>query len=349
MKSLMEKEIFEQGEIIANLARKHIVNYCVMVNFPSKIERVKFIASGSSYNCACLAARFFKDMADIEAECEFSSEFLSRAQRMPFKANENTLYFFISQSGETTDTVEVLDIVKATGGKTFALVNNSNSTLYNGADFALDAGAGEEKSIAATKSFTACVFCTWLCALKAMQNKSKDISGLLKNLEGISEGIEQTFALSPQIEKAAAFMSSSKSLPIVGYGYYLELAKEAALKIKETSFIDANAYPLGEFVHGHVALLNQKSALLEIYTDGANAFELKNLKRIADDYNPKIIAITDFGGKIAAEHTIIFKKQNCAITKTLCIAIILQLLALKTAYKLKRDVDNPHGLSKVVK
>lgn len=345
MNSKMEKEIFEQSAIIGELLDKNIKNYCVLVDFPSKVSRIKFIASGSSFNCANLGEKFFRDIADIDATCEFASEFLASKDQ---KIDPDTLYFFISQSGETVDTVEVMDRAKKCGAKTFAVVNNPSSYMYENADFSLCAQAGKEESIAATKSFTACVLCVWLCALKAAQNKSKDISKYLENTQNIAKDMDETLLLFDKMDKPASFLSKYKSFPIVGYDYYFALAKEGALKIKETSYTDSNAYALGEFIHGHVALLNSQSTCIEIFSKDMSAFEIKNLRKIEDGYNPKVIAITDFQGKVNAEYVLPFKETECVITRVLCVALILQLLALKIAYKLKCDVDNPKGLSKVV-
>ncbi|GBF23123.1 glucosamine--fructose-6-phosphate aminotransferase [Candidatus Gastranaerophilus sp. (ex Termes propinquus)] len=354
-KSLMEKEIFEQGDIIEKLVAKHIKNYCVMIKFPSKVSKVRFIASGSSYNCALLGAKFFRDISSLDATCEFSSEFLSIKNP---KIDPSVLYFFISQSGETADTLKAMEIVKAAGAKTYAVVNDPNSKMYKDADFALCADAGKEESIAATKSFTASIFCTWLCALKAAQNSSKNISKHLACVNKIAKNIDETaFMLTNKahpeygaLKRAADFLSKHKSFALVGYDYYFELAKEGALKIKETSYINTNAYPLGEFVHGHVALLNSQGVIVEIFSKDLGDNEIKNLKRIQDDYEPKVVAIVDSSVQgIRAEHFLTFPKTDCTITRVLCIAVLLQLLALQMAYKLKRNVDNPKGLSKVVK
>jgi len=344
--SFMENEILEQSTIIEDLISRYVKNYCVMVDFPSKVKQIKFIASGSSYNAACLAKKFFRDIVGTDACCDYSSEFLSSPNQ---KVDPDALYFFISQSGETADTVEVMDIVKKARAKTYAIVNNECSYMYENADYSMFAAAGKEESIAATKSFTACVFCAWLCALKAAQNISKDISKYMMNLQYIPRDMDETLFLEKKIDKAASFLSKYKSFPVVGYDYYYELAKEGSLKIKETSYIDSNPYALGEFIHGHVALLNHQSALIEVYSEDMGQYEKKCLKKIEDNYNPKVVAITDTKDMVKADYTIVFTKTDCQITRVLCVALVLQLLALKIAYKLKRDVDNPQGLSKVVR
>lgn len=344
-KSLMEEEISQQSGVLKELISKYVVNYCVMVNFPAKFKRVKFIASGSSYHCACIGQRFFEDIAGVETACEFSSEFLINKNRI---IDPETLYFFISQSGETADTLAIMEIVQEKKATCFALTNNIDSTLSKKADYTLSIEAGVESSIAATKSFSASVFCVWLCALKLAQSKSKNISKYLENLEKLPAILDELLLNQEKVNKAAKFLSKFKSLPIVGYNYYFAAAKEGALKIKETSYIDANAYALGEFLHGHVAVLNQKMPLLEIFTDDLGAIETRNLNKIHEQYKPKTIVITDSVGYKDCEVAINFPKFENDLIKCLCVIILLQLLALKTALCLKRDVDNPFGLSKVV-
>ena len=345
MKTLMEQEINEVGQVLGNLISKYIVNYCITVNFPSKFSRIKFIASGSSHNCAGIAEKFFRDIAECDGSCEFSSEFLSN--RNP-RIDKDTLYFFISQSGETFDTSTALETVKKAGGMTFALTNTEECKMNSLADTYLNVEAGKEASIAATKSFTACVFGAWLCALKLAQSKSIDISSHIEGIEKLPSAIEDIIANPKQFEVVANFLAKHKSLPIVGYDYYYAAAKECALKTKETTFIDANAYALGEFMHGHMALLTQKNAIIEIFTDDINPFEKKSLDKIKQKYNPKTIVITDYKGYMENDYEIIFPKFKTMIFKVLALITIFQMLALKTAIKLKRNVDTPEGLDKVV-
>ena len=169
-----------------------------------------------------------------------------------------------------------------------------------------------------------------------------------KNIETLKSQLENILANTDQIKKCAKLLSEQKSFPIVGYDYYYAIAKEGALKTKETSFIDANAYALGEFIHGHVALLNEKNAILEIFGEDLGEFEKKNLGKIKDKYKPQTVTIADFEYDAQNPYNIVFEKCKNDIVKYLSIIIILQLLALNVATELGRDIDNPQGLSKVV-
>ncbi len=335
-----EKEILSQKNLIDKIVNTYFKGN--KLNFPSidkeKYKEVKFIASGSSYNAARLGHKFFEENYDIIANFEYSSEFISNPNR---KIKNDTLYVFVSQSGKTYDTGYALDIVKKEGGNTFSFVNNSNSKIYNEADYKVDVMAGVENSIAATKSFSACVICLWLFS----KYFSCENSNILNELTEAKKAINDIFSMENEILKGANFLAKQKSVSIIGYGTGYILAKETALKIKETSYIHSCAYPTGEFLHGHSAILNEHKALIEIFTSDMKNFEKNTLLKIKKDFNPEILSITDFDTN---ELSIKFPKYNYAISKICAICVILQLLALKTALISGENVDKPKGLNKVV-
>ena len=147
---------------------------------------------------------------------------------------------------------------------------------------------------------------------------------------------------------AAKFLSKFKNIVITADGISYAIAKEASLKIKETSYINVYSNILGEFMHGHVAILNNKPAFIHISINELSYTAIKNLNKIEEDYNPPICIIGCSNEKIKAKHHI---NLNCEsdIVKSFCIVVISQLLALETAKALGKNVDKPHGLNKVVK
>ncbi len=343
----MLAEIKEEPLVFDYLINKYIKNGKIEIDFPLNFDEIKFVASGSSYNCARLGQKFFENISKLKTSFEYSSEFNSNEDRA---INKDVLYFFISQSGETYDTKYALNLVNKSGGHTFALVNNDNSYIYNNCEFKMNIEAGAEKSIAATKSFTGGVLCLWLIALYIAQNKGIDIKNHIKDIENIKNDTNSVIKNTKNIEKAADILSKLKSFPLIGYSYNYVIAKEGALKIKETSYIDVNAYPTGEFLHGHTAILNENSVIVEILYNTAGEFEKKTLEKIKKDYNPKIIAISDIEPDIENENflEVKFEKFKNEIITMLSSVIILQILALKIALKLNRNVDKPLGLNKVV-
>jgi len=341
MKTKMETEIFSQEKVLEDIEKKYIKDGKINFGFDVDFEEIKFIASGSSYNAARLGYKFFEKYTDKRISFEYASEFISNLTK---KIKKDTLYCFVSQSGETFDTKCALQIVKNEGGKTLAVVNNSNSAIYNAADYKIDMAAGKEYSIAATKSFLSGVICLWLFALKYSENFNIDKT--IKSLNEAKNAIKSVLSDTLDIEKIAKIIHTKKKLSLIGYGFGYILAKEGALKIKETSFIDTSAYPTGEFLHGHTAVLNKSRTLIEIFTSELSEFEQNTLNKIKKDFNPQIISITDV--KDDGKNTARFQKFNSDIAKICAITVILQLLALKTAQQLGMDVDKPHGLNKVV-
>ncbi len=343
----MMNEIKEEPLVFEYLINKYIKNGKIEADFPLNFSEIKFVASGSSYNCARLGQKFFENISKLKTSFEYSSEFNSNQER---EINKDVLYFFISQSGETYDTKCALNLVNKKGGHSFALVNNNNSYIYEASEFKMNIESGVEKSIAATKSFTGGVLCLWLLALYIAQNKGVDIKDYIKGVQNIKNDTLDVINNTKNIEEAACVLSKLKSFPVIGYGYNYVIAKEGALKIKETSYIDVNAYPTGEFLHGHTAILNENSVIVEIFYNSMGEFERKTLDKIKKDYNPKIIAISDIKANIENENflEVKFKRFDNEIITMLSSVIILQILALKIAQKLNRNIDKPLGLNKVV-
>lgn len=346
-KSCMEKEILEQSEIAKNILDAYLdQDGNINVDIPEGINRIILVASGSSYHCARYAAELFGSVAKIEAHAVYSSEFLLEAT---IAHNPDVLYIFITQSGETTDTNSALEKAKEFGVKTLCITNKENSTIWNAAQYKMACLAGEEHSIAATKSFTSQLLCSTLLALKFAQNKGVDIYDYTLDLKTIPLYIEQAYALLPKIKQLARFISKYKNIVITADGSSYALAKEASLKIKETSYINVISSILGEFMHGHVAILNNnRSVLIYILNDNLTYTATKNLNKIKESYNPPICVIGNKTNQVKSTYNINIDCEK-PIIKTFGIAVIIQLLALETALKLHRNVDKPHGLNKVVK
>jgi len=348
----METEIYEQSIILDTLLKTHVDdNDDILLDVPQDIEKIVLVASGSSYHCARYAADLFGNIAGIEARAMYSSEFLLKSA-VPHSLD--ILYVFITQSGETSDTNKALNRAKEFGVLTYAVTNKKESTIWNSADYKIDCQAGEEKSIAATKSLTSQMLCLTLLVLKyaslkniAQSGKCIDVSGVLEELRSLPEEIDITYSLHPQIKKMAKFLSIYKSIVITADGISYALAKEVALKIKETSYINANAIILGEFMHGHVAVLNKKYPLIYIENGDLSYTAIKNLNKITDDYKPSLCIIGNTNDKVKTKFNINLSCES-DIVKAFCIVVIGQLLSLEIAKCLRRNVDKPKGLDKVV-
>lgn len=341
----MEQEIFEQADILDNLLRNNLKDGEICLDVPQDIKKIVIVASGSSYHCARFAADLFGNLAGMEARAIYSSEFLLKSA-VPH--DNDILYIFITQSGETSDTNSALKKAKELGMRTLCITNRKDSTIWQAADFKVDCRAGEEKSIAATKSLTTQMLCCTLIVLKYAQYKGIDISNYIEQLKTLAPAIRKTFELHSSIKGCADFLAKFKNIVITADGISYAIAKEASLKIKETSYINVYSNILGEFMHGHVAILNNKPVLIHISVDDLSYTAIKNLNKIEEDYGAPLCVIGSSNEKIKTKFHI---DINCEseIVKSFCLVVIVQLLALETAQNLRRNVDKPHGLHKVVK
>lgn len=344
-KSSMEQEIFEQAQVLENLLQIHVNdNNYILFDIPSDIKKVVIVASGSSYHCARYTADLFGNIADIEARAIYSSEFLLKSV-VPH--DKDILYIFITQSGETSDTNSALNKAKEYGMRTLCITNKKESTIWNASDFKIDCCAGEEKSIAATKSLTTQMLCCTLLVLKYAAHKGIDIISYLYELKNLSAMVEETYKLHNKIKIAAKRLSRYKNIVITADGISYAIAKEASLKIKETSYINVYSSILGEFMHGHVAVMNNKLPQIHISVNNLSYTAIKNLNKIKEDYKTLLCVIGNSNEKVDADFNLDIDCES-PIIKSFCLIVIVQILALEIAKCLKRNVDKPHGLNKVV-
>ena len=166
-------------------------------------------------------------------------------------------------------------------------------------------------------------------------------------MHGLAANLKKALSLRPQIKILAKFLAKYKNIVITADGISYALAKEACLKIKETSYLNVIASILGEFMHGHVAILNNKSALLHICVNDLSYTAIKNLNKIKEDYNPPICIIGNGNDKVRPKYNININIESEMI-KSFAVIVICQLLALEIATLLGRNVDKPKGLHKVV-
>lgn len=347
--SNMETEIFQQPYILEFLAKKYITpEKYILINLPLNIKKVVLIASGSSYNCAHITAEVLKESANCDAECIYSSEF---SLNRNITIDKDTLYVFISQSGETTDTLDALKHVIKSTDKTLCITNNDDSTIWQLSNYKILTCAGKEHSIASTKAVSAQLFCSYLLVLKIMYSKNIDIQSDLNYLYNLPTFLKTILEDTKSIKAVAKKLSKFNTLSILGSRAFYALAKEGALKIKETSYINTTGYPQGEFMHGHVAVLNHKSAVISLIDSDNEAFCIKNLQRIKDDYKPFIVALSNNNSNGLLDEVSDHNFRLNAETKIFTLfgdLLILQLLALEIAKQLKRNIDRPKGLRKVV-
>lgn len=346
MSYVMEAEIISQGEIIESLIKKYVLNYCVLMDIPLEVRRISIVAAGSSYNAGVFGKNFFENISSVETTVNYASEIVNSS----FSSfDKNTLYILISQSGESVDTVCAMKKIQASGAKVLCITNNLDSTMYKEADYKFDINAGREQAIAATKTFSATVVMLWLLAVKIAQNKHLDVSEETKNIYLIKNNIELFLKNIDNLDLAAKYLSKKKAISISGIGIFYALSLEAALKIKETSYISTCAYPMGDFIHGHFAVLNKEKTFLTFLLSDSTENEINLVKKIQKTYKPKCIVISDEYEDYDSDILIKFQKGQSKIATIVNMIILVQLLALKIAVRLGKNVDNPKGLNKVVR
>jgi len=361
----MYEEIWEQPEIIKELAdrylpvNKPVQNVCL--EMPAQeiknLSKIYITASGSSRNVGNIAKYVIEAIAKIPVEVDFASEFAHRDTIL----TGNDFVIAISQSGKTADTFAALESAKHKGAHTLALTNNTDSKIHNLAESKMTVGAGIEKSIAATKSFTAQLLNLYALALFLGEQRKTITAQRAKEvkleLHNLIYKIEKLLRNDKNIEKIANKIKESKNLVILGRGANFAAAQEGALKIKETSYIDANGYPTGEFLHGHMAVLDENIPVISIIVHNkANDINynlaVKNTEEIKYKLNPGLIIIKNQKDKqietLFSSAGFINIPECDEIVSPMLTVITLQILAVKIADLLGRDVDHPRGLSKAV-
>lgn len=346
-KTSMEAEIKEQPEIIFELIKKYINNdYTINLTLPENVKNVALIASGSSYHSAAIAANFIRDNVHCPAQSYYASE-VSIIDN--FDVDINTLYIFISQSGETSDTNKALSIISQKTDKTLAITNTKNSTLYNCAKYKMLTYAGKEKSIASTKAMCAQTFCLFVVAVKLLQLAFIPSRDFVDYLLSVPEYINDAFMKRDDIVKFSEILTNYDNAAILASGMFYPLAKEAALKIKETSYINTTAYPTGEFLHGHIAILNKKCAVIAFVNADNAEFSKKVFANINFNYKTDSLIISSMSSCDCDTKNVILLFSENDIQFLFTCLIMLQMLAYESSMLLNCNVDRPQGLSKIVK
>ncbi len=355
-KHFMHKEIYEQPTVIGETLKSFIDPQNKILNFESKllndkVDRITLIACGTS-SYACRVARYwFEKYARVPISVDIASEY---RYRNIFKS-DNELVLFISQSGETRDTMASLEEAKRKGLKTMAIVNVVDSSIARIADESIMTLAGPEIGVASTKAFTTQLLTLFILAVFLGKNK-KLIPSKLEN-EIIDQLIEIPSLLSSCLENEylirniASEIYNANDVLYMGRGEGHGLALEGALKLKEISYIHAEGYAAGELKHGPIALIDENVPVIGIIP--FNDLFDKTLSNLAEvnARGGKIISITDKKGlkqvKDISNYNIIIPHANSFCQPILC-AVAVQLLAYHIAVFKGTDVDQPRNLAKSV-
>ena len=357
-KHFMAKEIHEQPEVVGHTLAHYIDMVTETVALPvplpfewSKIKRLSISACGTAYYAGLVAKYWFERFAKLSVEIDIASEF--RYREAPLEAGD--LAIFISQSGETADTLATLRYAREMKQHILSVVNVTSSTIARESDVVMPTLAGPEIGVASTKAFTcqlSVLACLALAAGRARGHLSaKDEQNLVHALVEVPRLMAQALTLEPQIEKLAHDLAKVKDVLYLGRGTSFPIALEGALKLKEISYIHAEGYAAGELKHGPIALIDETMPVIVIAPHD-RVFEktVSNMQEVAAR-GGKIVLVTDPKGAKEAtiESLVTLMLPEMASTVTpLVYAIPVQLIAYHTAAAIGTDVDQPRNLAKSV-
>ncbi len=353
----MKKEMHEQPEtILRTLA--HYTDALTEQLAPSiadehfaKSDRIVAIACGTAFYAAATAKHWFEQLAHLHVEIDIASEFRYRSPALP----KNGPILFVSQSGETADTLACLQYCKRKNLPTYAVVNVAESSIARAADGVLPTFAGPEIGVASTKAFTAqltALACASLSAARARKTLNEaQIKEHVADLLRTPTLIGQAFQLEEQIKQIAFGLKDAKHILFLGRGINHPLAMEGALKMKEITYIQAEGYAAGELKHGPIALIEEGTIVVVIAP--FDALIEKTFSNMAEVIarGARVILLTDTKGAAYCEtdvsETIIMPDAG-PMSSPIVSTIPLQLLAYYTAIARKTDVDKPRNLAKSV-
>ena len=251
-KNFMSKEIFEQPTTIKNCLNEYIDKIRNDINLydfpidPKKINKIFLVGCGTAYHSCQVAKYWIEELTDLNVETEVASEFRYRKIRF----NPNTLYIFVSQSGETADTAAALEIAKKNKMKTCSVINVVESSIARNSDWVVPIHAGPEIGVASTKAFIGQMLVLYIMSLKISKIRGniddKKYIEKIKNLKNLPQGIENSLKTEELIQIFAKDFLSAKGSMFLGRGSSFPIALEGALKLKELSYLHAEGYPAGE-------------------------------------------------------------------------------------------------------
>ncbi len=355
-KHFMAKEIAEQPTVMGEALSHYLSEGGTSIDLPAgldftNVNRITMVACGTAFY-ACLTAKYwFEGLARLPVEVDVASEFRYREPPVTPK----TLALFVSQSGETADTLAALRYVRNKADTVLSVVNVAESSIARESDLALPILAGTEIGVASTKAFTNQLTVLALLALKAAKDRNQidaeTYAAHLADLRTIPGLLNLALGQSDAIATIAAEVSEAQDVLFLGRGLMYPLAMEGALKLKEISYIHAEGYPSGELKHGPIALVDAKVPIVVLAPkDGLFDKTVSNMQEVMAR-GGKVLLITDSKGSEAASEgawKVIRMPEAPPLFAPILYAIPAQLLAYHVAIAKGTDVDQPRNLAKSV-
>ena len=357
----MQKEIFEQPQAIRDTLESRITNESVIpsafghkaIEIFKSIDQIQIVACGTSYNAGVVAKYWFEDIAKVPCNVEIASEY---RYRRPILLDK-TLFVTLSQSGETADTLEALKTAKKINNsvKSLSITNSPESSLTRLSDLTFLTHAGPEIGVASTKAFSTQLvsLALLLCSIGKLKGsigkmQENEIVSGLKKLPGL---INETLLQERQIMHLAKRFKNNSSALFLGRGTMHAIAMEGALKLKEISYIHAEAYPAGELKHGPIALIDKNMPVIAIAPNDELLEKLKSNLQEVKSRGSQMIVFEDENSKVQsmdAMEVIQITSNLGRITAPIIFTIPLQLLSYHVALEKGTNVDKPRNLAKSV-
>jgi glutamine---fructose-6-phosphate transaminase (isomerizing) len=356
-KHFMAKEIEEQPITLKTCIKEYvdnIKNEINIYNFPWKVEDIRsitLIGCGTAYHSCLMAKYWFEELTDLDINIDIASEFRYRKNR--FKSD--TLYIFVSQSGETADTYAALDLCNKNNMKTCAVVNVIESSIARDSNFVLPIHCGPEIGVASTKAFLGQILVLYILSLKLSslrkEIENKDYKEKIKDLKNLPNLAEKTLLIDNDIRAISSTFNEAKGSMFLGRGFSYPIALEGALKLKELSYIHAEGYPAGEMKHGPLALIEEGMPVVVLAPrDSYYKKTISNMQEVIAR-GAKVLLITNKSkDEVISENiwqTIEVESTNVDLLPFL-LTIPLQKLAYYSALKKGYDIDKPRNLAKSV-
>jgi glutamine---fructose-6-phosphate transaminase (isomerizing) len=354
----MAKEIHEQPEVVGHTLANYLDMAAGRVALPmqlpfdfNKLTRVSIAACGTASYAGMVARYWFENFAQMAVDVDIASEF--RYRDVPLAPGN--LAIFVSQSGETADTLASLRYAREHKQHTLSIVNVPNSTIARESDIVMPTLAGPEIGVASTKAFTCQLAALAALAIAAGRARGvlsePDEKKLVHALIEVPRHLNEALALEPQIEQLARDLAKCRDVLYLGRGTSFPIALEGALKLKEISYIHAEGYAAGELKHGPIALVDENMPVIVIAPHD-KVFEktVSNMQEVAAR-GGKLILVTDAKGAGAAHGQALATLKLPTMRPELAplvYAVPIQLIAYHTAVSMGTDVDQPRNLAKSV-
>ncbi len=356
-KHFMEKEIFEQPQAITNTLDGRVGGEDVLENIfgegssklLSEVKRIQIVAAGTSLHAGRVAANWFSAISQVPTQIDFASEY---TYKNPY-IDESTLLVTISQSGETADTLTSLRHAKDQSYLgSLTICNVPTSSIARESDFILLTNAGPEIGVASTKAFTTQLVALILLAMSIA--KAKDINPKLRTritsaLRALPEIIEESFNLKSIIQEIAPKIAEKDNALFLGRGIFYPIAKEGALKLKEISYIHAEAYPAGELKHGPLALIDENMPVIALAPESELAEKLVSNLEEVKARGGTLYVFGNAAGNMQINSGELITMPDCDFLLTpILYTIPLQILSYEVALIRGTDIDQPRNLAKSV-